>query len=162
MKLHETQTGRRRRSLTQGRLSQYRLAAHLRTTLAHYTGMFAAALSLMAAHAAIVTGLVFLTALSGALLSGSTRVRARGAFSSRIRQRCGSVRPPRARDDDVSHALPFASTWRVAVRVVRATAAAFAMANVQAALGISALLYLVRYRWRQFTKPCGAALGGDA
>ncbi|KAH8996913.1 hypothetical protein EDB86DRAFT_3102240 [Lactarius hatsudake] len=72
----------------------------------------------------------------------------------------GAIRPPRARDDDVSPtALLFVSTRCAAIHAalpppaVRATAAAFAMANVQAALGICTLLYLCRCCSPQHTKP---------
>ena len=158
------------------RVSQYRLAVHLRIALALYAGMFAAALSVIAdwrfardgawgrlrdgrtwdgvlrnplarrfkAHAAIVTGLVFLTALSGTSITSHTSVwdlnLSPGAFVAgldaglvynefslmgghlapfaqlrrhqRQGQGCvaqslrepddGAVRPPRARNDDVS------------------------------------------------------------
>ncbi|KAH9029695.1 cytochrome oxidase assembly protein-domain-containing protein [Lactarius pseudohatsudake] len=100
------------------------------------------------AHAAIVTGLVFLTALSATadaadggkgtwrnLFENPTTVQ----FDHRVL----------AMTTYLATALLFASTRRAAVRAalpplaVRATAAAFAMANVQAALGISTVLYLV-------------------
>ncbi|KAH8989328.1 cytochrome oxidase assembly protein-domain-containing protein [Lactarius hatsudake] len=56
--------------------------------------------------------------------------------------------------------LLFASTRRAALPplAVRATAAAFAMANVQAALGISTLLYLVPVPLAATHQACSAAL----
>ncbi|KAH8986369.1 hypothetical protein EDB92DRAFT_2116491 [Lactarius akahatsu] len=114
------------------------LAAHLRTALAHYVGMFAAALSVVATHAAIVTGFVFFTALSG---SGLQRVLTDGRAPRAAMDELLS--PSYADAADFEHrvlatALLFAST-----PAMRATAAALAMANVQAALGISTLLCLV-------------------
>ncbi|KAH9017041.1 cytochrome oxidase assembly [Lactarius hengduanensis] len=133
------------------------------------------------AHAAIVTGLVFLTALSGAFVAGLDA----GLVYNEFPLMGGRLAPPLdellspsyadaadggkgtwrnlfenpttvqfdhrvlAMTTYLATALLFASTRRAAVRAalpplaVRATAAAFAMANVQAALGISTLLYLV-------------------
>ncbi|KAH9038037.1 electron transfer protein 1 [Lactarius deliciosus] len=132
-------------------------------------------------HAAIVTGLVFLTALSGAFVAGLDA----GLVYNEFPLMGGRLAPPLdellspsyadatdgakgtwrnlfenpttvqfdhrvlAMTTYLATALLFASTRRAAVRAVlpplavRATAAAFAMANVQAALGISTLLYLV-------------------
>ncbi|KAH9008431.1 COX15/CtaA family, partial [Lactarius deliciosus] len=132
-------------------------------------------------HAVIVTGLVFLTVLSGAFVAGLDA----GSVYNEFPLMGGRLAPPLdellspsyadatdgakgtwrnlfenpttvqfdhrvlAMTTYLASALLFASTRRAAVRAalpplaVRATAAAFAMANVQAAVGISTLLYLV-------------------
>jgi hypothetical protein len=74
-------------------------------------------------------------------------VSVRGAISSRPDD--GAVRPPRARNDDIScngaalRVEPACSCVCGALPLARATAAAFAMASLHAARGISQLLYLV-------------------
>lgn len=132
-------------------------------------------------HAAVVTGLVFLTALSGAFVAGLDA----GLVYNEFPLMGGRLAPPldelfspsyadaadggkgtwrnlfenpttvqfdhrvMAMTTYLATALLFASTRRAAVRAalppaaLYATAAAFAMANVQAVLGISTLLYLV-------------------
>ncbi|KAI9453209.1 cytochrome oxidase assembly [Lactarius psammicola] len=113
-------------------------------------------------HAAIVTGLVFLTALSGAFVAGLDAGLVYNDYADAGDGGKGTWRnlfenPTTVQFDHrvlamttyLATALLFASSRRAAVRAalpplaVRATAAAFAMANVQAALGISTLLYLV-------------------
>ncbi|KAF8269716.1 cytochrome oxidase assembly protein-domain-containing protein [Lactarius quietus] len=129
-------------------------------------------------HATVVTGLVFLTALSGAFVAGLDAGLVYNEFplmDGRLAPPLDELLSPSYADGDkgtwrnifenpttvqfdhrvlaistyLATALLFVSSRRAAVRAalppaaLQAAAAAFAMANVQVALGISTLLYLV-------------------
>ncbi|KAH8989326.1 hypothetical protein EDB86DRAFT_3104441 [Lactarius hatsudake] len=133
--------------------------------LATLSGAFVARLdaSLIDNKFPLMDGRLARAALGQALVAQLRRRQRRGQehMAQSVRESDdGAIRPPRARDDDVSPtALLFVSTRCAAIHAalpppaVRATAATFAMANVQAALGICTLLYLCRCCSPQHTKP---------